>query len=74
MRAGGESIAAVRAYLREQGIARSFHGVQAMLRNRLYIGELRFGNLVNLDVPALIDVATFNRAQKQRTARPAPEV
>jgi DNA invertase Pin-like site-specific DNA recombinase len=74
MRAGGESIAAVRVYLREQGIARSFHGVQAMLRNRLYIGELRFGDLVNLGVPALIDVVTFERAQRQHIPRgPRPK-
>jgi DNA invertase Pin-like site-specific DNA recombinase len=74
MRAGGESIAAVRAYLCDQGIARSFHGVQAMLRNRLYIGELRFGGLVNREIPALIDVTTFNRAQKQHVPRgPRPK-
>ncbi len=69
MRAGGATIAAVRVYLREQGIARSFHGVQAMLQNRIYVGELRFGDLVNREIPALIDVATFNRAQKQRVPR-----
>jgi DNA invertase Pin-like site-specific DNA recombinase len=73
MRAGGESIAAVRAYLCDQGIARSYHGVQAMLRNRLYIGELRFGGLEG-EIPALIDVATFNRAQKQHVPRgPRPK-
>jgi DNA invertase Pin-like site-specific DNA recombinase len=74
MRAAGESIAAVRACLSEQGIPRSFHGVQAMLGNRLYIGELRFGDLVNREVPALIDVATFNRAQRQHVPRgPRPK-
>jgi site-specific DNA recombinase len=75
MRAGGETIAAVRNYLREHGIVRSFHGVQSMLRNRLYIGELRFGEeLVNREIPALVDVATFNRAQKQHIPRgPRPK-
>jgi site-specific DNA recombinase len=74
MRAGGATIAAVRGYLREQGIARSFHGVQAMLSNRIYVGELRFGDLVNHEIPALIDVATFNRAQAQHVPRgPRPK-
>jgi Recombinase len=41
MRAEGATIAAARDYLTAHRIARSFHGVQAMLRNRLYIGELR---------------------------------
>jgi DNA invertase Pin-like site-specific DNA recombinase len=69
MRASGETIAAVRSYLGEHGIVRAFHGVQAMLCNRIYIGELRFGDLVNHDIPALIDVATFNRAQRQHVPR-----
>jgi DNA invertase Pin-like site-specific DNA recombinase len=74
MRAGGATIAAVRVYLREQGIARSLHGVQAMLQNHIYIGELRFGDLVNREIPALIDVATFNRAQRQHVPRgPRPK-
>jgi DNA invertase Pin-like site-specific DNA recombinase len=69
MRAGGATIAAVRDYLHERGIARGYHGVQGMLCNRIYIGELRFGDLVNREIPALIDVATFNRAQKQHVPR-----
>ena len=74
LRASGETIAAVRDYLREHGIARSYHGVQAMLSNRIYVGELRFGELVNHEIPALIDVATFNRAQSQHVPRgPRPK-
>jgi hypothetical protein len=74
MRAEGASIAAVRDYLIAHGVARSFHGVQAMLCNRIYVGELRFGDLVNRDIPALIDVATFSRAQRQHVPRgPRPK-
>ena len=69
MRAGGATIAAVRDYLHERGIARGYHGIQGMLSNRIYVGELRFGDLVNREIPALIDVATFNRAQKQHVPR-----
>ena len=45
-----------------------------MLSNRIYVGELRFGELVNREIPALIDVATFNRAQKRASRGPASEV
>jgi DNA invertase Pin-like site-specific DNA recombinase len=74
MRASGATIATVRAYLRERGIVRSFHGVQAMLGNRIYVGELRFGDLVNREIPALVDLATFNRSQGQHVPRgPRPK-
>lgn len=47
LRASGAAIMEVRAFLRERGIARSYHGVQSMLRSRLYLGELRFGHHFN---------------------------
>ena len=43
LRASGASIRAVREFLREHGIERSWNAVQGMLASRLYIGELHFG-------------------------------
>lgn len=60
----------VRELLREHGIERSFHAVQEMLSNRLYIGEVHFGELVNLSAhPPAIDPALFDRVQKKRVPR-----
>lgn len=42
MRAGQATIAAVRAYLTEQGLTLSYRAVQIMLKSPLYIGELRY--------------------------------
>ena len=39
---------AVRDYLREHGIERTFHGVQALLASRIVLGELHFGESSNL--------------------------
>ena len=44
MRAAGATVEAVRALLREHGIERSYHGVGAMLRSRVYLGEIHFGD------------------------------
>jgi DNA invertase Pin-like site-specific DNA recombinase len=49
MRAGGAAVNAVREYLRRHGIERSFHGVTALLASRVVVGEIHFGNLVNLE-------------------------
>lgn len=49
MRAEGEVIAEVRVFLAEAGVVRSYHGVMSMLRSRLYLGEIHFGGLVNLE-------------------------
>ncbi len=48
MRAAGESVNAVRAYLRRNGVERSFHGVTSLLKSRVVLGEIHFGELVNL--------------------------
>jgi site-specific DNA recombinase len=48
MRANGAAVNKVRDYLRSQGIERSFHGVTALLRSRVVLGEIHFGQLVNL--------------------------
>jgi DNA invertase Pin-like site-specific DNA recombinase len=70
LRSQGSPIREVREYLRAHGVPLSYHGVQAMLCSRFSLGELHFGSLVNLDAhPALIDAATWNRAQRQRVPR-----
>lgn len=69
-RAGGATIVEVRDYLRKHGIERSFHGVQAMLTSRIYLGELRFGDLVNEHaVESIVDAVTFQRVQRMRVLR-----
>ena len=41
-----------------------------MLRSRIYLGELRFGKIVNESAhPALIDRATFERVQRRAVSR-----
>lgn len=47
LRLQGATIAEVRRFLAAGGVLRSYHGVQAMLGSPLYVGELRFGDLVN---------------------------
>jgi site-specific DNA recombinase len=70
LRAKGATIREVREHLRAHGIVLSYHGVQALLGSRFYLGELHFGSLVNLEAhPALIDAATWKRAQNQHVPR-----
>jgi DNA invertase Pin-like site-specific DNA recombinase len=70
LRAKGATIREVRDHLRAHGIDLSYHGVQALLGSRFYLGELHFGALVNLKAhPALIDAATWKRAQNQHVPR-----
>jgi DNA invertase Pin-like site-specific DNA recombinase len=66
----GATIAEVRDYLREQGVRRSYHGVQALLGSQVVLGEIHFGKLVNLDAhPAIINRATWERVQGVRVSR-----
>jgi DNA invertase Pin-like site-specific DNA recombinase len=70
LRDGEGTISEVRAFLKERGIDRSYHGVQSMLGNRLYVGEIHFGSLVNRRAhkPA-IPRDLFNRVQKRKVSR-----
>ena len=64
LRAAGKPIAEVQNFLRSHGIERGYTGVTKMLSNRMYLGELHFGELVNLHAHApLIDPQTFARVQ-----------
>jgi site-specific DNA recombinase len=70
LRANGAPIKDVREHLRAHDIVLSYHGVQATLCNRFYLGELHFGALENLAAhDPLIDVVTWNRAQNQHVPR-----
>ena len=64
LRARGATIKEVQAFLRENGIDRGFTGTQKMLGSRIYLGELRFGDLHNPAAhTALVDGALFRRVQ-----------
>jgi site-specific DNA recombinase len=70
LRASGAAVREVREFLRANGIERSFHGVQAMLASRMYLGELRFGELVNPTAfPAIVDPAVWQKVQRMRSPR-----
>jgi site-specific DNA recombinase len=70
MRAGGETIAAVRSYLGKHGIKRSYHGTQALLASPMLLGELRFGDYVNERAfRPVVDVETWQRIQRVRVPR-----
>jgi site-specific DNA recombinase len=70
MRANGATVMQVRAFLKSRRIERSFHGVQAMLGSRVYLGELHFGALANTDShPAIVDPATWTSVQHMRSPR-----
>jgi len=70
LRDGGATIAAVRTFLGDYGVKRSYHGVQQMLSDRLYLGEIHFGDLVNLHAfDPLVPRPLFNRVQRVKVAR-----
>jgi site-specific DNA recombinase len=70
LRADGSTVMDVRAYLRENGIERSFHGTTSLLASRMYLGELRFGDLVNTAAhPAIVDAETWGRVQRMKSPR-----
>ena len=75
MRADGDSITAIRKMLAAAGIARSHRGVQVLLANRIYLGEVHFGKHHNLDAhEAIIDRELFDRVQRMVIPRgPQPD-
>src|SRR5664280_3168012 len=65
MRAAGESIKQIRKMLKSHGVERSHRGVQVMLANRIYLGEVHFGKLVNLTAhKPIIDRELWDRVQR----------
>jgi site-specific DNA recombinase len=77
MRADGESITQIRKMLKSHGVERSHRGVQVMLANRIYLGEVHFGKLVNLTAhKPIIDHELWGRVQRMvipRGPQPASE-
>jgi DNA invertase Pin-like site-specific DNA recombinase len=70
MRAERKPISAIRKMLKAHGIERSFRGVQTMLSNRAYLGEIHFGKLVNLRAhEPIIDHELWQRVQRMRAQR-----
>jgi site-specific DNA recombinase len=70
LRAAGKSIKEVRAFLKENGIDRSYHGVQSLLRSRVVLGEVHFGDLVNPNAhEPIVDAATWRNVQKMVVSR-----
>lgn len=75
MRLAGSSYMTIRAWLREQGVERSPRGVEQLLQNRAYLGEIRFGRHENLDAhEPIVDRDLFNRVQRMKVPRgPQPK-
>ena len=70
MRATGASISQIREMLRSHGITRSHRGVQVMLASRTYLGEVHFGELVNLRAhEPLIERELWDRVQRMVVPR-----
>jgi site-specific DNA recombinase len=69
-RADGETIREIRAFLAANGIHRSYHGVQGLLRSRVVLGEIHFGNLVNLHAhEGIVDPGVWRAAQRAHVSR-----
>jgi len=66
MRAQKATITTVRSYLNDHGVSYGYHGVCKMLKNPIYLGEIRFGKLANLRAhEPLVDRELFDAVQKQ---------
>ena len=67
----GASLVELPALLVEHGIERSVSGVASMLRSRMYLGEIHFGELRDLKAhaPIIRDRALFERVQRRTVSR-----
>jgi site-specific DNA recombinase len=64
MRARGKSLTEIRNYLREHGVNRCRAAVGRLFKDRAVLGELHFGDLVNLEAHTrIVDPETFQAAQ-----------
>jgi Recombinase len=64
LRATGATVDAVRGFLADHGIERTYAGVAQLLRNRVYLGELHFGELHNVEAhDGIVDPDVFKRVQ-----------
>jgi site-specific DNA recombinase len=70
MRLEGATLAVVRDYLRKHRVRLSYHGVQSLFSNRLLLGELHFGEMVNERAfDQVINVETWTRLQRVAVPR-----
>lgn len=71
MRLDGSPIQEVRQYLARHGIKRSYHGTMHLLRDRIYIGEIHFGeHTPNLSAhEPIIDRDLFDAVQGKKIPR-----
>src|SRR6516164_8195512 len=67
----GASLVEIQALLAKHGIERSISGVASMLRSRMYLGEIHFGELHNTHAhePIIKDRALFERVQRRTVSR-----
>jgi hypothetical protein len=67
----GAALVQIQALLAGNGIERSISGVASMLRSRMYLGEIHFGELHNLNAhkPIIKDRALFERVQRRTVSR-----
>jgi site-specific DNA recombinase len=67
----GASLVEIQALLAENGIERSISGVASMLRSRMYLGEIHFGELHNTRAhePIIKDRGLFERVQRRTVSR-----
>lgn len=70
LRAEGATIRQVRAHLKANGVERTYHGTQSLLRSRVVLGEIHFGALSNLRAhQPIVDPDTWRAVQRIRTQR-----
>jgi DNA invertase Pin-like site-specific DNA recombinase len=67
----GATIVELQAFLLKRGIERSLAGGASMLRSRMYLGEIHFGELHNTRAhePIITDRALFERVQRRTVSR-----
>ena len=67
----GASLVEIQAWLAENGIERALSGVGWMLRSRMYLGEIHFGELHNTQAhePIVKDRGLFERVQRRTVSR-----
>jgi DNA invertase Pin-like site-specific DNA recombinase len=77
LRAEGATIAEVRAHLAAHGVTLSYPRVRGMFSSRIVLGELRFGDLINLTAhPPIVERELWERVQRvsvPRGVRPTSE-
>lgn len=70
LRADGATLAEVRRHLADNGIVRSYRSVQHLLASHVVLGEIHFGDLVNLEAhEPIVDRELWKRVQRIKTPR-----